>query len=68
MLIAILVIETLKLIALCLLVFNLWPKKAKTGGWIAPIVGEPVFDESDNVIPMTEKYENDFINEQEPTN
>ncbi len=60
MLIAILVVNSF---ILGVLVYMAWPKKVKTGGWVAPSA-EPIFDESDdNVIPITDDYENQYREE-----
>jgi len=66
MLTAILVIEAIKLCVIGVLVYNTWPrKKGKTGGWIAPAIALPD-DEDSNVIAMTERYEEEFLSQQEP--
>ena len=65
MLIAILSIEAVKLIVLCVLVYNTWPIKKKNidqpGGWTLP-GEEPEFEDDDGgVVPITEKHERNWL-------
>lgn len=64
--IAILVSNIIIALLLAVLVYFMRPrKKPVTGGWIKPQEAEPL-DDDDSVIPLTDKYEQDYVNNQEP--
>ena len=67
MLIAILIFEVILTIELAVLIGFTWPqKKEVTGGWIPPKEAEKL-DKDDSVIPMDERYEQDYMdNNTEP--
>lgn len=63
MLIAILVSDIVIICELAIIIYNTWHRKVKTGGWIKP-TEEPVFDDDDdNIVPLTEKREADWMEE-----
>ena len=62
------IILSIIIIELGFIAYGVWPahrhaegRKVKTGGWIKPKEA-PVFDD-DTVIPLTDKYEQDYVNE-----
>jgi len=68
MLIAILVIEAIKMCLLGILVYHTWPTMTvKEAGWIEPKKEEPEF-EDDSVVVLTEERESKWLREQEEGN